>query len=86
MEYHDFDMRQGHHGITVLFCKKCGLSYYLMVNKDGDTIWVKMMFMLPDAASEIKPPGPCNIAEETRDRHKEIYQWIKDNETFGSEN
>lgn len=60
---HDFDIRQGFNEKTVMFCKKCGLSFILTqyggLGRDSKTVWEAMSFA-DQQGQDIDPPcKPC---------------------------
>lgn len=57
---HDFDIKQGFNNITILFCRRCGLSYSLLsYNGKNSCAWVEMPFVNGDDEPVSPPALPC---------------------------
>lgn len=58
---HEFDVRKGFNDITVMFCRRCGLSYMLMLRRgtSNKSVWEAMPFQ-DYQGKDIDPPcKPC---------------------------
>ena len=62
---HKFDIRQVVQGITVLFCKRCGLSYNMIQystteEEPGKTVWERIEFQDYQGKDIDQPCKPCS--------------------------
>jgi hypothetical protein len=64
---HDFEVAKGFNDITILFCKRCGLSYNLVRTNMGDISWCAMSFL--DTTGESSDPHALRCSEGNDDHH-----------------